>query len=216
MTVNRTDNANLVSKLALRRYFLRKYHDEKPPHVMDCCQGTGVIWSRLRLEFELVSYWGIDEKPRKGRLKIDSARILSQPGWPQDVIDIDTYGSPWKHWRSLLPNLSRPTTVFLTIGVGGNGIRRKIGSDSLEALQLGTLTTKIPHGIEVRLGVFAVSYCLAMGCDYATMMEVAESPPGRNARYIGVRLEPLKSGDPQVRTASRPEHTRSEKETEHV
>lgn len=54
----KTDNSNLGAKLDLRRYFLRKYHGEEPAHVLDCCQGDGVIWARLRQEFPLASYWG--------------------------------------------------------------------------------------------------------------------------------------------------------------
>ncbi|HZU48538.1 MAG TPA: hypothetical protein VFA16_15010, partial [Mycobacterium sp.] len=96
MAQTKTDNGNLEAKLGLRRHFLRRYHMENKPMVLDCCQGDGIIWRKLRQEFEC-DYWGVDVKPKRGRLSIDSVRILAQPGWPHDVLDIDTYGSPWRH-----------------------------------------------------------------------------------------------------------------------
>ncbi len=76
----KTDNSNLASKLALRRYFLDKYHADGPANVMDCCQGDGVIWRELRKQVSVASYWGIDKKAKKGRIKLDSVRVLGQPG----------------------------------------------------------------------------------------------------------------------------------------
>ena len=186
--VSKTDNADPRAKLELRRYFLRRHHAAGPINVLDCCQGGGVLWKRLREEVSVASYWGVDLKPKKGRLRLDSVRILSQPGWPQNVIDVDTYGSPWKHWEALLPNLSQPTTVFLTIGQWQMGTDSKI----LEALGLGGL--RIPPGIAIRLHGIAVSYCLSRS--YACsiiMVEAVEAVSSGNARYIGVRLEPGKA-----------------------
>jgi hypothetical protein len=97
MVKAKTDNHDPRAKLELRRYFLRKYHGDGLARVLDCCQGSGLLWGTLRQEFECESYWGLDLKRKPGRLSIDSSRVLAQPGWPQDVIDIDTYGSPWKH-----------------------------------------------------------------------------------------------------------------------
>jgi hypothetical protein len=110
------DNSNLDAKLDLRRYFLDKYHSAVPPDVLDCCQGDGKIWQQLRSEYEIKSYWGVDYKKKKGRLAIDSKRLLSSSGLSQNVIDVDVYGSPWGHWLELIKNVHRPTTVFLTIG----------------------------------------------------------------------------------------------------
>src|SRR5438552_1243842 len=99
----KTDNHNLPAKLALRTYFLRKYHMQDVRrdaagatniNVLDCCQATGKIWGTLQREFPLAGYWGVDVKPKKGRLTIDSVKILDQPGWTQNVVDVDTYGSP--------------------------------------------------------------------------------------------------------------------------
>lgn len=187
----KTDNAFLSSKLALRRHFLKKYHADARPYVLDCCMGNGVIWSELRQEFGF-DYWGVDVKPKKGRLKIDSVRILAQPGWPQDVIDCDTYGSPWKHWHALLPNVVKPTTVFLTTGLvrmGGGNCDAKI----IEALGLQSLK-HLPSSLAVKVSDLGIMRILTAATRHGLeLVEAAEAPRGPNARYIGVHLRPLKS-----------------------
>jgi hypothetical protein len=125
MNKTKTDNHNATAKLELRRYFLRKLVEaDEPINVLDCFQGEGVLWNKLRSEFPVAGYWGVDVKPKKGRLKIDSARILEQPGWTQNVVDLDAYGSPWQHFLNLISTCRHSVTVFLTIGMvkigGGN------------------------------------------------------------------------------------------------
>lgn len=181
-STKKCDNHDPTAKLELRRYFLRKYHAD-PPDVLDCCQGEGVLWSQLRREFAVASYWGLDLKPKKGRLKLNSARILQQGGWPQNVIDIDTYGSPWKHWDAMVFNVVRPLTVFLTIGQWQAGTDRKI----LEALGLGEL--KVPPGIACKLHQLGLRYLLCR--DGIRIIEAVEAKSNGSARYVGVRLEPL-------------------------
>lgn len=212
MASTKTDNGNLTAKLDLRRHFLRKYHQDEPTHVLDCCQGSGVIWGWLRQEFPIASYWGIDLKPKPGRLKLDSVRVLSLPGWPQNVVDCDTYGSPWKHWEALLGNLTRPTTVFLTIGQWQMGTDKLI----LQALGLGDL--HIPPGIASKLHGRSLSYCLTRSCVYGiTLLEAVEAVSHGHARYVGVRLAPAgNTNGQQVRTAGRSEHPQAVKEPEHV
>ena len=189
MTVAKTDNSDLDAKLALRRYFLRKYHAGNPPSVLDCCQGDGIIWKHLREEFPLRSYWGIDVKRKKGRLKLDSVRVIQQPGWTEHIVDVDTYGSPWRHWTALLPNVRKPTTVFLTAGlvrVGGGG-----GLDRVTLRALGLQTLRVPEGIAGRLHEIALRYLLTICYDYKiTLVEATEALSGGNARYIGLRLSP--------------------------
>lgn len=186
----KTDNANLASKLELRRYFLRKYHADHPPAVFDCCQGSAVLWSTLRDDHAVASYYGVDMKPKKGRLKIDSQRILSIPGWRYDVIDVDTYWSPWKHYREIVRNMRQPATVFLTIGIvrmGGGG-----GVDPLEADALGMreLIDVVPRSLIGKLHGIGVEYSLALAHRFGVkILEAVEAlPPGKNARYIGCRL----------------------------
>lgn len=189
---------NLPAKLALRRHFLRKYHADKPPSIIDCCMGSGVIWHRLRQEFEVASYWGIDLKKKKGRLNLDSSRVLAQPGWTQDVIDIDTYGSPWRHWAALLPNVVCPATVFLTVGVSRDGAT-KLPAIAFEAL--GLRMQRLNAGsfhlatLQSRLYGLAVRYLLTMGCSNGIVLaEAVEAVSDGHARYIGVRLKRERPG----------------------
>lgn len=182
MKSQKTDNHNPWLKLSLRRYFLRKYHTDGKIDVLDCCQGSAVLWTELQREFSVSSYLGVDLKPKKGRVKIDSVRILQQPGWTQNVVDVDVYGSPWKHWREIVRNLSQPTTVFLTIG------QWQMGTDAEILKALGCDVLHIPPGIAVSLHNKALPYLLAKG----NVVECREAlNPGGSARYLGARLEPL-------------------------
>ena len=187
----KNDNSDLAAKLAIRRHFLQKYHSDRPPSVLDCCQGEGVLWKVLRREHAVASYWGVDVKPKRGRLKIDSEKILAQPGWQQDVIDVDTYGSPWRHWFALLPNAPDQLTVFLTVGSTYYGVIGKLG---LASLGLGKLN--VPRGMHRALSAISVSYCLAKCYDYGIIpIEIAESVSDGNARYVGIRLKRKEQSD---------------------
>lgn len=207
----KTDNHNPKAKLDLRRHFLAKYHSEHPARVLDCCQGSGLLWSRLRQEFAVERYWGIDMKPKKGRLSIDSSRVLAQPGLNYDVVDIDTYGSPWKHWMALLPNICQPVTVFLTIGQWQMGTANEIKQ------ALGFADLPIPPGIGRKMQSLAVSYCLARCYEYDILpLEAVEaSAAASHARYIGIRLEPLRNEQPEVQSGC-PEHPIPETEESNV
>ena len=213
---SKTDNQDPRAKLALRRYFLAKYHADGPRHVLDCCQGGGVLWKRLLAEYPADSYWGLDLKQKKGRLKIDSSRILAQSGWPQNIVDIDTYGSPWKHYRAMLPNISQPTTVFVTVGQKVTGIVGKLSKEAIGAIGLKELYTQLPPAFHVKLAVLCCSTILFSTAKYGIMVvEAMETISGRNARYIGLRLSPKTNGHGGV-TRGRSEHTQAEKEPEHV
>ncbi len=185
----KTDNHAPAAKLDLRRYFLSKYHPT-PPRVIDCCQGSGYLWSVLAREFPTASYWGMDKKAKKGRLRLDSRRVLEQAGWAADVVDVDTYGSPWPHWLAMLPNISGPLTVFLTWGSGGPG-RVKLGHDELDAMGLTLRSVKSMSGaITHNLVGLARACCLAKAADFGLRLaEVKEAVAGGNAKYYGVRLE---------------------------
>ena len=203
----KTDNHNPRAKLELRRYFIRKYHADKPPDVLDCCQGGGVLWKELRKEFPVASYWGLDLKPKKGRLKLDSVRVLQQPGWPQNVVDVDTYGSPWKHWEAVLPNITRPVTVFLTIGRGGPNMIR-LGREEL--LAMGMTITRVHQmsgAITHRLAIMAVNYCLARSWERGVIqVEAVEAVSDGNARYIGVHLRPQETATASAVAPADPQH----------
>lgn len=192
----KTDNSSPAAKLALRRMFLKKYHADDPPDVLDCCQGEGRIWKQLRLDgFEVASYWGVDLKPQRGRLRIDSIKILSQRGWTQNVIDIDTYGSPWKHYLAMLPRVKHPVTVFLTIGVGGPG-RIRVGREELDAMGLPdgvkSMSGAITHPLLDHAIHCSLTRAYAYGLEIVEALEVYEPPLSKwRTRYYGVRLEPV-------------------------
>jgi hypothetical protein len=206
----KTDNHNPKAKLDLRRYFLNKYHSDDMPSVFDCCQGSAVMWSQLQKEFSVGSYWGVDLKPKKGRLKIDSVRILQQPGWSFDVIDVDTYGSPWRHWLAILPNLTKSTTIFLTIG--STMFKGSTDSSLLSSIGCVFSRARLPESMHGKLSEFGTSYILANVSNFAKITEAVEAVSTGNARYIGVRLEPIKKGLPVVDATSKPEHRKAVKE----
>jgi hypothetical protein len=196
------DNHNPEAKLKLRRYFLEKYHADGTATVFDCCQGGGVMWSTIRRTHPVASYWGVDVKPKKGRLKIDSIRVLQQ-GVSQNVIDIDTYGSPWKHWMAILPKFKRPVTVFLTIGNQNTTAMNPNSHGGSEFVEFPPSTPQSLAGAVMRWR--DVEYGLANALKYAIIVEAVEASSTGNARYIGVRLEPKSDGQ-QVQTADR-QHT---------
>ena len=181
-----TDNSALPSKLALRRHFLRAYHAGTRPLVFDACAGSSVIWRTLAQEFD-VQYWGVDVKPRRGRLTIDSIRILQQPGWTFDVIDIDTYGSPWEHWAAMLPHVRKPTTVCLTwgnvwYGVAPGAIHKVLGL---------SFRVKPPAMLLAKAYRYALPYLLDQARQHGVRIsEACEAPSAGSVRYFGLRLEP--------------------------
>lgn len=187
MTASRkTDNHDPRAKLDLRRHFLSEYHADGKARVLDCCMGSGWIWGELRREYRVESYLGLDLKPKKGRLKIDSARYLEAGGWNHDVIDIDTYGSPWRHWFAVARVASGSVTVFFTVGLirmGGGGNMQAAERDALG------IPKSTPAGIIGGLHEHAQRYCLAAALERFDVTESIEAESHGNARYIGVRLE---------------------------
>lgn len=184
--------------------------------MLDCCQGSAILWSRLRDEFPVAAYLGLDIKPQKGRLRLDSRRYLALPGWDHDVIDIDTYGSCWAHWEALLPNVVRPTTVFLTWGQGGPN---RIGLSRYELNALGLTLPRVHRmsgAIVHNLAKIVLSYVLTNTCGYATITEAVEAISNGNARYFGVRLEPIKTNGRKADTSGRSKHPEPVKEVQHV
>ncbi len=181
----RTDNGNLKAKLDLRRKFLSEY---PPRKVLDCCQGRGYLWSILSREYPLETYTPLDTKSNGARLRIDSARfIASCKTIDYDVIDVDAYGMPWRHWYALLPKIEKPTTVFLTVGmIRMNGIG-KIGSRSLNDIGI---KFQIPPSIQPKLLPLAIRSALMSAKRYNIIYrEAVQAVTHCNAVYIGVRVE---------------------------
>lgn len=188
--MSKIDNAHLESKLELRRYFLRKIVERKEPvNVLDCCAGDGVIWSRLRSEFPVASYMGCDKKPKGGpaggvRIRVDSRRVLAMSGWAHNVVDIDSYVSPWHHFAELLNTCRHSVTVFLTWSVGA---MLRVCRAETEFIGLGKLC--LPRGLQVFLVSHVLPHALASARRKGFVVgEVIEAFPQSNARYIGVEL----------------------------
>jgi hypothetical protein len=190
----KTDNANLGSKLALRRHMLKRHHAAGGLRVFDACQGEGVLWGKLRSEFAVDYYYGVDVKPKRGRLAIDSKRVLCQPGLNCNVIDIDTYGLPWDHWVAMLPTIVEPTTVFLTMALASQRAKQKSGGSTLPKAVKSVLG--IPDAWDVSK-VFTDQLCRLAAAHYLSMpaangfrvVEAWESTRSARARYIAVRID---------------------------
>ncbi len=180
-----TDNSNLSAKLALRRRVIATELPRVPLRVIDCCQGSGLLWSRLREEFPVESYWGLDRKAKPGRMTIDSVRVLGRPV-TANVVDIDTYGAPWDHWIALLPNVSARMLVFLTVGSYGG-----LGRLSKTALRvLGLASIDVPPVIQPRLLDRSIGACLALPLKRGLAVTVWTTKASQNAQYFAALVEP--------------------------
>ena len=189
MTDQKTDNQDPTGKLLLREYFLKKYH-ANAPDVLDCCQATGYLWKKLKTKYSVRLYMGLDVKPKKGRLKLDSVRYLKAGKWKHDIIDIDTYGSPWDHYEQVLKYMGKEITVFLTIGQLTTGAVGRISKTGLSAMGLRNLYTTLPPAFHVKLKDKYINYCLGMCYKKSIMIiDAQEAVTYGNARYIGLRLE---------------------------
>lgn len=182
------EHTSLDAKLELRRYFLRRYHHATPLTVIDCCQGSGRLWKVLRREFPVASYWGLDRLPTPGRLRVASERILAQPGWRASVVDVDTFGHPWRHWSALLVTVASPITVFLTIGRWTIPKSSKAETDLLGLSQLPSLPSVLSGRVSQRLATRAM---LGQAAAYGRqIVEAQQTASGPRMTYVGIRLEP--------------------------
>jgi len=178
--MTKTDNHNLAAKLELRRELLRTI--EGPLSVADCFSGTSeAIWTALRKEFNVREYIALDLKAKGRRLKLDSLRYLQGQRWTHDIIDLDAYGSPWRHWFEVLKR-GRSCIVFLTIG---NTMFRQ---QQAEALRMMGITFKLPGGLHSAVSESAAAYCLAAALANFNVERSLEAENHGNARYIGVKL----------------------------
>lgn len=180
----RTDNKAMAEKLAVRLHFLRKYHADNAK-VFDCCQGAGLIWKKIRQDLEVKSYWGVDLKVRKGRVAMNSVEVLRRK-LADNVIDVDTYGEPWEHWLTMLPNITQPTTIFLTwtslcsLGMS-NVVKQFVFGGQLQ----------MPPSLYGKLWDYANALLLTAperhGLEIVECMESINKTP---SRYIGIHVRP--------------------------
>lgn len=179
-----TDNKAMAEKLAIRLHFLRKYHSGNAK-VFDCCQGACLIWSTIRKDIDVKSYWGVDLKVRKGRVSMNSVEVLRRK-LTDNVIDVDTYGEPWEHWLTMLPNISQPTSIFLTwtslcsLGMS-NIVKQFVFGGQLQ----------MPPSLYGKLWDYANASLLTAperhGLEIVECMESVNKTP---SRYIGIHVRP--------------------------
>jgi hypothetical protein len=183
-----TDNRCLAEKIAVRKHFLRKFHPDNAK-VFACCQGTGLIWKTIRRDFQVASYWGVDLKASAGRVAMDSVSVLRRK-LTDNVIDVDTYGEPWEHWLTMLPNVTQPTSVFLTWS-------------SMCSINMSTIVKQhvfggelhMPKSLYGKLWDYANAYLLTApeqhGLEIVECMESLNKTP---SRYIGIHIRPKSKG----------------------
>jgi hypothetical protein len=199
---SKCDNSHFSAKVLLRRHFLEKYHAAGRFTVFDSCQGSGLLWKELRRTFDC-DYWGVDLKRKPGRLKIDSARVLGQPGIAFDVVDVDTYGHPWSQYFALLKNHRGPAvTVFLTIGFGRSVPISTIPKELLKLSGISFQRLEPPETIvsaHLEFFIFrALSECFLRGW---VPIECVEALPFSfvRAKYFGLRLERQGNQPPETK-----------------
>lgn len=182
----KTDNHNPAAKLALRRHFLRTWHAAQPPDVLDAFAGYARLWTQLRKEFPVASYTGLELRKIPGRLHMDSLDYLRRRDWSHDILDLDAYGSPWKHLLAALPHISQPTSIFLTIGNAG------LGSQDSDLIKAAGIPFAIPIGLHKGLASYFTSVGLALPLRHGLqIVQALEAPnPGGTCRYIGLHLRP--------------------------
>jgi len=184
-------DADAPARLALRRYFLAKHHAAAPLDVLDCAHLPGDFWLRLRQDpaVAVATYWSLPQKPRKGQPRLDPQQVLCQSGWRFNVIDLHLRRSPWPAWLALLPRVTRPLTVFLTVGRYRDG-------DGLVLDVLGCGDMDIPLPLAKKLQPLAVSYFLDRARQHGlTVAEAAEVPGRGPARNLGLHLLPATPGN---------------------
>jgi len=192
----KTDNADLAAKVEQRVRYLERYHPEGPIEILETCQGSGLIWGRVKVELphRQLRVTGIDVKPKAGRLRLKSERFLAMPGWSFDVIDVDTYGSPWTHWFHALENAptDRPLTVFLTYGdvmaAGAGGFNPR----HLTMLGLDLGEHRLPPGLGSRVYQRCTNMLIGLAHRYGWKPENVESiRPTPRVTYYALHLRRL-------------------------
>ncbi len=184
--MKKTDNAHIEDKLVLRKYFLNKY-THPSFSVIDCCAGSGHIWNVLRSEYTC-KYWGMDVKSQNGRLRVKSERVLSS-GAIADVIDIDTYGSPWKHWFNVLPFIDQEVIIFLTIGSTHTGNQQK---EALHHSHLEFSTMKCPPTLSAKMRQYITDCCISKVREYGLFINEGQRIKHSRVEYIGLYIKKQK------------------------
>jgi hypothetical protein len=180
------DNHDYTKKLDLRRAFLNDFQKDQPLSVCDCFSGENeVIWTQLRKEFNVGKYFALDIKEKRGRIAMNSLDYLKLQKFNHDVIDLDSYGSPWEHWFEVLKR-GHSCVVFLTIGQVRLNVQPKI------LLREIGIDFKVPASFHWFLSHIAIPAGLAVairrGYRVEKCLEVLN--PSGYARYFGIKIVP--------------------------
>ena len=195
MNARQIDNGYLASKLALRRHLLARWHKGRAVRVLNCCEGEdNVLWGWLRREVRVRAYLGLDLKKRRLGLRMDSARFLAEAAWRFDMIDIDTYGSPFAHLMALLDNFRVPAvTVAWTWGLARltpGGERGNLDGATTRLLGLDSVAKVAPVSLLAQAKPLALGLWLTECRNRNILVHgLCEALPSRRARYLGARLE---------------------------
>jgi len=117
-----SDSQQFKAKVDLRLKLLRQYAEAGHKlNVMDCCAGKRAIWKQIGQKVDLDSYMGFDIMASEvNNIICDSIRWLKDVGISGNVVDVDTYGLPWTHYRAIYQAKwpESEILVFLTASLG--------------------------------------------------------------------------------------------------
>ncbi len=111
-TSTKTDNSYLVYKVQLR---LSSLPAKKNIKVLDCFAGQSLIWNSVQKQSNKnISIIGIDKKPFGTTLRGNNLKYLQSMDLNRfDVIDLDSYGIPYKQLK-LIFDTGYTGTIFIT------------------------------------------------------------------------------------------------------
>lgn len=126
MISQQIDNSRLSAKVDMRRSLAKDGMT-----VLDCYHGNGVIWSKIAQEVK-IRVIGIEVKKGKGPIAIygKAEKVIPSLDLSKyDIIDFDSYGSPYEAMKKMFENksLKSGTICFYTyIQTGYGNVGKKL------------------------------------------------------------------------------------------
>lgn len=177
-------NANLRQKVEQRLRGLAVF--SAPAIVLDCCMGPGLIWQEIRKQQPVEEYMGLDLKPQRGGLRMDSRRYCKSPAVARhSVIDIDTYGAPWEHYFAAADRIRSRWLVFLTIGQVMMGTQWLAVDDII-----GRRFADMPQMLRAKIAQSNAPHLLAYPNKCGMVLEWHEITRHKNAVYAAMIWKP--------------------------